>query len=90
VIQNRIDELDHVTHAWAGRRMNRAIARAIEGKRLGAVEASVAGAKGVDAHLAAEGHAPHGEPHAAHGEGHAPHGEAHAAHGEGHAAHGDK
>jgi len=34
--------------------MNRAIARAIEGKNLGAVEASVAGAKGVEAHLAME------------------------------------
>jgi molecular chaperone HscA len=58
-IQNRIDELDHVTHDWAGRRMNRAVARAIEGRQLGSVEASVAGAKGVEAHLAAEGHAPH-------------------------------
>jgi molecular chaperone HscA len=34
--------------------MNRAIARAIEGKQIGSVEATVAGAKGVDAHLAAE------------------------------------
>ena len=58
-IQNRIDELDHATHDWAGRRMNRAVARAIEGKQLGSVEASVAGAKGLEAHLAAEGHAPH-------------------------------
>jgi hypothetical protein len=31
------------------------VARAIEGKQVGAVEKSVAGAKGVDAHLAAEG-----------------------------------
>jgi molecular chaperone HscA len=54
VIQNRIDELDEATHAWAGRRMDRAIARAIEGKRVGEVEASVAGAKGIEAHLAAE------------------------------------
>jgi molecular chaperone HscA len=53
-IQNRIDELDHATHAWAGRRMNRAIARAIEGKQLGTVAATVAGAKGIEAHLAAE------------------------------------
>jgi molecular chaperone HscA len=53
-IQNRIDELDHVTHDWAGRRMNRAVARAIEGKQVETVETSVAGAKGVDAHLAAE------------------------------------
>jgi molecular chaperone HscA len=58
-VQNRIDDLDHATHEWAGRRMNRAVARAIEGKQLGSVEASVAGAKGVDAHLAAEGHVPH-------------------------------
>ncbi len=54
VIQNRIDGLDDATHAWAGRRMDRAIARAIEGKRVGDVEASVASAKGVEAHLAAE------------------------------------
>jgi molecular chaperone HscA len=53
-IHNRIDDLDHATHEWAGRRMNRAIARAIEGKQIGSVEATVAGAKGVDAHLAAE------------------------------------
>ncbi|MET0592201.1 MAG: Fe-S protein assembly chaperone HscA [Polyangiaceae bacterium] len=57
-IQNRIDDLDHATHDWAGRRMNRAVSRAIEGRQLGSVEASVAGAKGVEAHLAAEGHAP--------------------------------
>jgi molecular chaperone HscA len=53
-IQRRVDELDEVTHGWAGRRMNRAIARAIEGKRVGVVEATVAAAKGVEAHLAAE------------------------------------
>jgi molecular chaperone HscA len=58
-IQNRVDELDHATHAWAGRRMNRAVARAIEGKQVGAVEQSVAGAKGVEAHIAAEAHAAH-------------------------------
>ena len=57
-IRNRIDELDHVTHGWAGRRMNRAVARAIEGKKVGTVEASVASAKGLEAHLAAEGRAP--------------------------------
>ncbi|HKQ68913.1 MAG TPA: Fe-S protein assembly chaperone HscA [Polyangiaceae bacterium] len=54
IIQNRIDELDETTHGWAGRRMNRAVARAIEGKRVGDVEATVATAKGVEAHLAAE------------------------------------
>jgi molecular chaperone HscA len=54
VIQNRIDDLDHATHEWAGRRMNRAVARAIEGKQVGAVEETVAAAKGIEAHLAAE------------------------------------
>jgi molecular chaperone HscA len=34
--------------------MNRAVARAIEGKEVGAVEATVAAAKGIEAHLAAE------------------------------------
>ena len=59
-IQNRVEELDEATHDWAGRRMNRAIARAIEGKRVGAVERTVAGAKGIVAHLAAEQRSPHG------------------------------
>jgi len=47
-IHARIAELDDATKAFAGRRMNRAIARAIEGKALGAVEKSVAHAKGVE------------------------------------------
>jgi molecular chaperone HscA len=54
VIQHRVDELDEVTHGWAGRRMNRAIAAAIEGRRVGDVEAVVAHAMGVEAHLASE------------------------------------
>ncbi len=53
LIQHRIDALDEVTHEWAGRRMNRAIAGAIAGKALGEVERSVEHAAGVDAHLAA-------------------------------------
>jgi len=52
-VQARIDELDDSTHAWAGRRMNRAIQLAISGKDLSAVEQSVAHAAGVDAHLQA-------------------------------------
>jgi molecular chaperone HscA len=54
VIQHWVDELDEVTHGWAGRRMNRAIAAAIEGKQVGDVEAVVAHARGVEAHLASE------------------------------------
>ena len=53
LVQGRIDELDDRTHAWAGRRMNRAIQLAISGKDLKAVEQSVAHAAGVDAHLQA-------------------------------------
>ena len=42
-----------MTKAFAGRRMNRAIARAIGGKRLESVEDRVKHAKGVDeAHMA--------------------------------------
>lgn len=54
VISSRIEALDDTTHGWAGRRMNRAIAQAIEGKAVQDVEASVAHAKGVEAHLAEE------------------------------------
>jgi molecular chaperone HscA len=53
-IQGAVEELDDATYAWAGRRMNRAIARAIEGKQVGDVEATVATAKGIEAHLAEE------------------------------------
>jgi len=52
-IQARSDELDRVTHAWAGRRMNRAVQAAIEGRAVTDVERRVEGAAGVDAHVAA-------------------------------------
>jgi molecular chaperone HscA len=51
-VQAAIDELDHVTHDWAGRRMNRAVAQAIAGKSIGDIEKSVEHAAGVDAHVA--------------------------------------
>jgi molecular chaperone HscA len=47
-IHARIVALDDATKAFAGRRMNRAIARAIEGKKLDTVEKSVEHAKGVE------------------------------------------
>jgi molecular chaperone HscA len=47
-IQFRIETLDDDTKAFAGRRMNRAIARAIEGKRLDTVEKTVEHAKGIE------------------------------------------
>jgi molecular chaperone HscA len=43
-----IEALDDATQAFAGRRMNRAIARAIEGKRVDVVEKSVEHAKGIE------------------------------------------
>lgn len=47
-IHARIDALDDATKAFAARRMNRAIARAIEGKRVDVVEKTVEHAKGVE------------------------------------------
>jgi molecular chaperone HscA len=52
VIHARIELLDHATKAWAGRRMDRAVAKAIAGKNVNDVEGEVALAKGVETHLA--------------------------------------
>lgn len=52
LILTRIEEVDEATKAWAGRRMDRAIAAAIQGQNLEEVEATVAHARGVDAHVA--------------------------------------
>jgi molecular chaperone HscA len=51
-VQAAIDQLDHVTHDWAGRRMNRAVAQAIAGKSVNDLEKTVEHAAGVDAHVA--------------------------------------
>jgi molecular chaperone HscA len=47
-IQACIEALDDATKAFAGRRMNRAIARAIGGRKMDVVEKAVEHAKGVD------------------------------------------
>ncbi len=47
-IQLRIDDLDASTKAFAERRMNRAIAAAIEGQKLESVERTVEHAKGIE------------------------------------------
>jgi molecular chaperone HscA len=54
-IHSAIEALDDATKAFAGRRMNRAIALAIEGKRVDAVEKRVEHAKGIDEAHAARG-----------------------------------
>ena len=47
-IQSGIDELDRQTKDFAGRRMNRAIARAIGGRKVDEVDDEVAHAKGIE------------------------------------------
>jgi molecular chaperone HscA len=63
LILAKTERLDDVTKAWAGRRMDRAIADAIAGKQVDSVEDSVAHAKGVDAHV--EEHQQKAQPQAA-------------------------
>ncbi|HEX6767607.1 MAG TPA: Hsp70 family protein, partial [Polyangiaceae bacterium] len=50
-VQSRIDELDAATHDWAGRRMNRAVRAAMEGRAVSEVAKRVEHAAGVEAHL---------------------------------------
>ncbi|MFT3775547.1 MAG: Fe-S protein assembly chaperone HscA [Minicystis sp.] len=52
-ITMRTEALDAATHEWAGRRMDRAVARAIAGKKVDDVEHDVEKAQGVDAHVEA-------------------------------------
>jgi len=62
LIRASTDGLDVATHDWAGRRMDRAIAKAIAGKEVELVEQAVAHAKGVDAHVVEHGRADAGLP----------------------------
>jgi molecular chaperone HscA len=57
-VHARVAGLDDMTKAFAGRRMNRAIARAIEGRRVDAIEKSVEHAKGIDEAHASQGPLP--------------------------------
>ena len=54
-IELRVKRLAEATHAFAGRRMDRAIREAIGGKSLGDVEKTVEHAAGIEAHLAEKG-----------------------------------
>jgi molecular chaperone HscA len=51
-LQALSQSLDAATHAWAGRRMDRAFQSALAGRDVGQVAGSVEHARGVDAHLA--------------------------------------
>ncbi len=56
LITARTEALDDATHEWAGRRMDRAVAKAISGRQVGEIERTVEHAAGVDAHVAAHSH----------------------------------
>lgn len=51
VIASRIEELDHASRNFAGRRMDRSIRKALAGQRLSDVERQTAHAEGIDRHL---------------------------------------
>jgi len=53
-VESGIAQLDMLTKDWAGRRMDRAIAKAIGGKGVEDVARSVEGAGGIEAHLGSE------------------------------------
>jgi molecular chaperone HscA len=57
LIAARIEELDHVSKPFAGRRMDRSIAQALAGRSVGDLERETAAAKGIEPHL---GRAPAG------------------------------
>jgi len=56
-IESGVANLDGQTKSWAARRMDRAIAKAIGGKGVDDVAASVASAEGIEAHLDGDGKA---------------------------------
>jgi molecular chaperone HscA len=54
-VEQKSQRLEDATHAFAGRRMDRAIQAAISGKAVGEVEKRVEHAAGIEAHLAEKG-----------------------------------
>jgi len=48
VVASRIEEVEHATHDFAGRRMDRAIRGALSGRDLGAIEETTKDARGVE------------------------------------------
>ncbi len=54
-IESGIASLDALTKSWAGRRMDRAIAKAIGGKGVDDVAKTVEDANGIEAHLGPNG-----------------------------------
>jgi molecular chaperone HscA len=55
-IRRRIEDLDLASKAFAGRRMDRGIQKALSGRDLGQLERETAHARGIEPHLGQEGH----------------------------------
>jgi molecular chaperone HscA len=55
LIHARIEDLDRVSKPFAGRRMDRSIARAIAGRAVNELERETAHARGIESHLGSEG-----------------------------------
>jgi molecular chaperone HscA len=51
VIHSRIEDLDHASKAFAGRRMDRSITQALAGRNVSDVEQQTAHARGIESHL---------------------------------------
>jgi len=54
-IRRRIEDLDHASKGFAGRRMDRSIAQALAGRAAAQVEAETVEARGIESHLGSEG-----------------------------------
>ncbi len=54
-IRRRIEDLDHASKEFAGRRMDRSIKTALAGRALSGLESETAHARGIEPHLGSEG-----------------------------------
>ena len=54
-IRRRVEDLDHASKAFAGRRMDRSIERALAGRSAAQLEAETEHARGIEPHLGTEG-----------------------------------
>ncbi len=54
-IRRRVEDLDHASKGFAGRRMDRSIKTALAGRALSGLESETAHARGIEPHLGSEG-----------------------------------
>ncbi len=54
-IRRRIEDLDHASKAFAGRRMDRSMKKALSGRKVAGLESETAHARGIEPHLGSEG-----------------------------------